>query len=153
MNKYTDVKFAEAHIQKFRQSVGFLPALVSKITVRSFVKKWLLPLGLTSTDSAAGQAIQKKIDISCLHDNMIKYILYSETMKVALGNEINESLTSSIFAEEIFGIISVLKELVKSKIILKRVTETEAFCGNKKCLFRNVTWNCGCEFIWKFVHW
>lgn len=27
MNKYADVKFAEAHIQKFRQSVGFLPAL------------------------------------------------------------------------------------------------------------------------------
>ena len=39
MNKCADVKFAEAHIQKFRQSVGFLPALVSKITVRSFVKK------------------------------------------------------------------------------------------------------------------
>ena len=62
-------------------------ALVSKITVCSFVKKWLLPLGLTSTDSAAGEAIQKKIDISGLHDNMIKYIVYSETMKVALGNE------------------------------------------------------------------
>ena len=106
MNKYADVKFAEAHIQKFRQSVGFLPALVSKITVRSFVKKWLLPLGLTSTDSAAGQAIQKKIDISCLYDNMIKYILYSETMKVALGNEINESLTSSIFAKKSLALLA-----------------------------------------------
>ena len=103
-NLAIDIKLSKAQIKKLIQSGGFLGKLLStlagplmKVAI-PLAKNVLAPLGLTAAMSAIDGSIQKKI-----HGSGVKLIIEEEDMQ---------------------DIITIIKELENSDILLKGVSKT-----------------------------
>ena len=104
-NLSTDVKFSKTQLSKMMQSGGFLGNLLSKLAgplmkvAMPLAKIVLAPLGLTAATSAVDGSIKKKM-------------LGSGTTTLIISND------------EMNDIITIVKSLEDSGVILKGVSET-----------------------------
>ena len=116
----TDIKLSKTQLSKMIQSGGFLGRLLGpllktglpliKNVIKPLAKSFLIPLGLTTAESAADSGIHKKIGPDRRHSS--SSVSHNNTTTLVISNN------------EMEGIIEIVRSLEYSSLLLKTVTET-----------------------------